>query len=750
MKKAQRTPCLLGVFVILALGAAAHADQEKSDPSVLTLERIFAGRDFATERFGPARWMSDGETYTTLEASAAFKGGRDIVRCRADAGKREILVSASKLVPEGASAPIAIQNYEWSPDGKRLLIFTNGQRVWRQNTRGDFWVYDLATGRLRKLGHGFDPASLMFAKISPDGTAAAYVVRNDIYAESLDTGDVRRLTWDGSETVVNGTSDWVNEEEFGIRDGFSWSPDGRAVAFWQFDTGSVPDFTMINNTDSLYPRTIVFKYPVPGERNSACRVGIVPASGGYPVWMRPPGDPRETYIPRMAWAGNSREVVFQHMNRLQNENAVMIGDAATGETRAVFADRDDAWVEVMDDFLWTGGGTSFLWLSERDGWNHVYRVARDGTSVELLTPGAYDVLSIDGLDEKGGWLYVTASPEDATKRFLYRVPLAGGSPERVGPAEQTGVHGYQIAPSGSWAFHTSSTLDTPPMTELVRLPKGDPVRMMAGNSALRAAVEGLQRSRVEFFKVAIGDGLEADGWMIKPPDFDPTQKYPLLVYIYGEPAGQTVQDRWGGNTYLWHLMLAQRGCVVASFDNRGTPAPRGRAWRKSVYRQIGILASADQAAAVRNALAERPYLDPGRVGVWGWSGGGSMTLNAMFRYPEIYKTGISVASVPNQRLYDTIYQERYMGLPKDNEDGYKNGSPITFADRLKGKLLIVHGTGDDNVHYQGFEMLVNALVAACKQFAMLSYPNRTHGISEGRGTTLHLYTAFTEFLRANL
>ncbi|MBM3312316.1 MAG: S9 family peptidase, partial [Candidatus Aminicenantes bacterium] len=234
------------------------------------------------------------------------------------------------------------------------------------------------------------------------------------------------------------------------------------------------------------------------------------------------------------------------------------------------------------------------------------------------------------------------------------------------------------------------------------------------------------------------------------PDFDPAKKYPLFVYVYGEPAGQTVQDRWGGNNYLWHLMLAQRGYIVASFDNRGTPAPRGRAWRKSIYRQIGILASADQAAAVRSAVARWPFIDPDRIGVWGWSGGGSMTLNALFRYPDLYKTGISVASVPNQRLYDTIYQERYMGLPKDNEEGFKNGSPVTFAGQLKGNLLVVHGTGDDNVHYQGFEMLVNELVANGKQFAMLSYPNRSHGISEGRGTTLHLYTAFTEFLREKL
>jgi len=355
------------------------------------------------------------------------------------------------------------------------------------------------------------------------------------------------------------------------------------------------------------------------------------------------------------------------------------------------------------------------------------------------------------VDEKGGWLYVTASPGAPTKRFVYRVPLDGkGKPERVGAAAQTGVHRYDISPSAKWAFHSYSSLDTPPVTELVRLPSGDSVRGLAGNAALKSKVQALARKPVEFFRLPIGEGVEVDGWRMLPPNFDPGKKYPLLVYVYGEPAGQTVQDSWGGNGYLWHLMLAQQGYIVASFDNRGTPAPRGRAWRKSIYRQIGILASADQAVATRAALAAWPYADPSRVGVWGWSGGGSMTLNAMFRYPDLYKTGVSVASVPVQRLYDTIYQERYMGLPQDNEEGYTNGSPITFAKNLKGHLLIVHGTGDDNVHYQGFEMLVNELVATGRVFSMMSYPNRSHGISEGRGTTMHLYSLFTRYLNEHL
>jgi dipeptidyl-peptidase-4 len=752
----MRRNLIVAALIGLALGSAVTAlpaspAQDKTPDSILTVERIYAGREFALERFGPARWMRDGDSYTTLEPSPETKGGSDLVLYDAPSGKRSVLVPAAKLVPPGADGPLAIEDYAWSPDGKVLIVFTNSQRVWRQNTRGDFWTYDLATGKLRQLGRDFEPSTLMFAKLSPDGRKAAYVVDHDIYAEDLATGRVTRLTYDGGPDVINGTADWVNEEEFNIRDGFRWSPDGTAVAFWRFDTRRVPVFTMINNTDALYPKTTSFKHPKPGQRNSAVRVGVVSAAGGYPVWMRTPGDPSETYIARMEWAGDSREVVLQHLNRLQNTLDVLIGDAATGEVRTVFTDTDEAWVEVMDDFVWLEGGKRLLWLSERDGWNHAYSVGRDGGGARLLTPGDYDVVGVAAVDEKAGWLYVTASPEDATKRFLFRVRLDGkGKPELVGPAGQGGAHRADISPSGRWAFHTYSRLDEPPVTELVRLPKGEAVRTLAANTELRAKVEALARKRAEFFKLDIGGGVRVDGWRILPPDFDPAKKYPLFVYVYGEPAGQTVQDGWGGNGYLWHLMLAQRGYIVASFDNRGTPAPRGRAWRKSVYRQIGILASADQAAAVRAAIAAWPFVDAGRVGVWGWSGGGSMTLNAMFHYPGLYKAGISVASVPDQLLYDTIYQERYMGLPKDNAEGYKNGSPITFAKDLQGRLLIVHGTGDDNVHYQGFERLVDELVANNKAFAMLSYPNRSHGIYEGKGTTLHLYTAFTRFLDENL
>ncbi len=725
--------------------------QEKKHDSLLNLERIFVTEEFTPEHFGPARWMKDGNSYTTVEKSETVKDGKDIILYSAVTGKREILVGASRLIPDGESAPLRVENYEWSGDGKLLLIFTNTQRVWRQNTRGDYWVLDLVSSKLQKLGVGFEPSMLMFAKLSPLGRRVAYVYKNNIYAEDIDSGRIAQLTRDGSATIINGTGDWVYEEEFSLRDGFHWSPDGRFIAFWQLDSSSIKDFYLINNTDSLYPQIIPIKYPKVGEANSACRIGLVNSFGGEVKWLNVPGDPRNNYIPWMDWARNSNEIILQRLNRLQNTNEVMLGNVLTGEVRTVFTDHDDAWVEVVNDLRWLAGGNFFTWLSERDGWNHVYLVSRSGGEVKPITPGSFDVISVEGIDEKGGWLYYLASPENPTQRYLFRIRLNGqGKAERISPQLQPGTHSYDISPSCQWAFHTYSTFDTPPTTALVSLPLHKAVQILADNRELRKKVNALQRKPTEFFRVDIGKGVLLDGWCIKPPDFDSNKSYPLFIHVYGEPAAQTVLDTWGGNTYLWHLMLAQQGYVIVSIDNRGTPAPRGREWRKCIYRQIGILASADQAATIKAILQQWSYLDPSRIGIWGWSGGGQMTLNAIFRYPDLYKTGIAVAFVSDQRLYDTIYQERYMGLPQDNEAGYKNGSPITFANQLKGNLLIVHGTGDDNVHYQSFERLVNELIANNKHFSMMVYPNRRHGISEGKNTTLHLYETLTLYLNQNL
>lgn len=738
----------------------ATAARASSDSSRLTLGRIFATREFAARGARSLRWTADGKGYTTLEPSATVPDAKDLVRYDAASGRRAIVVRAERLVVPGDSASIDIEDYQFSPDGRRLLVFTDAQRVWREYTRGNYWVLDVAGGAPRRLGGAAATSdSLMFAKFSPDGDRVAYVRANNLYVEDVATGAVTPLTTDGSRTIINGTFDWVYEEELSLRDGFRWSPDGTHIAYWQLDDSGVRDYLLLDTTDSLYSFTIPIQYPKAGTTNSAARVGVVSASGGATRWLAVPGDPRQHYIARLEWAASSNEVVLQQLDRRQHTLLVMLGDARTGAVRTVLTEHDSTWVDVVDDLRWLGGGSQFTWVSERDGWRRLYAVSRDGHAIRPLTTGAFDLQNPDaafgdpyvvGVDSAAGWIYFTASPDAPTQLYLYRARLDGrGSAQRVTPAGEPGTHTYSVAPGGKFAIHSYSTFTTPPVYELVRLPSHQVVRTLEDNAALRARLASLARGRVQFLRVPARDGTPLDAWVMTPPGFDSTRRYPVLFNVYGEPAAQTVLDAWNGD-YLWHLMLTQQGYVVASIDNRGTPAPRGRAWRRSIYGAVGVLASQDQADGAR-ALARRlPYADSTRFGVWGWSGGGSMTLNLMFRSPELYKVGMSVAPVSDERLYDTIYQERYMGLPQENPDGYRRGSPLTYAANLRGDLLVVHGTGDDNVHYQGTERLINALVAADRPFTMMAYPNRSHCICEGPGTRLHLYGLLTRYLESHL
>jgi dipeptidyl-peptidase-4 len=765
-RSAKRKECFPAARLIvfsIAVGLAApvgvQADERESAAKLIA--RTMFNPEYRVKTFHGGTWLGSGDAYLAIEPAAAG-GGSDIVRYQTATGARDILVAASRLIPAGEKTPLPVEDYAMSSDGHQVLIFTNSQTVWRQNTRGDYWVLDVKSGALRKLGGDAPASSLMFAKFSPDNMKVGYVRGNNVYAEELASGQITQLTRDGSDIVINGTSDWVSEEEFDIRDGFEWSPDSRAIAFWQFNTTGVGNYTLIYDLGAPrgeivtgipypntgpYPQILEYPYPLAGTKNSAVRVGVANASGGQVVWMQTAGDPHNFYIPQMGWADSSH-VLLQHMNRLQNKNEFLLADASSGVSQTVYVDEDRAWVDVNASVLWINKGREFLVLSERDGWRHLYRVARESARAELVTRGDFDVVSVDRVSPDEKWVYFIASPDNPTQRYLYRARLDGSTaPERITPSNKAGTHSYTISPNGEWAFHNFSSFNDPLTSEVVHLPDHRVMRNTADNSALTERVKPLSGGPTEFVKVDAGNGLMVDAWLMKPPNFDSAKKYALIVNVYSEPAGQTTADRWPS---MFDRALTSAGYLVASFDNQGTPAPRGREWRKVVYGNVGPLSSQQQAAAVQSLEKTHTYIDAKRVGVWGWSGGGTETLNLMFRYPEIYSVGVSVASVPDQRLYDSIYQERYMGLPQDSPKAYEQSSAINFAEGLRGDLMVMHGSGDDNVHFQGFELLVNKLISLGKQFGMRVYPGRTHGIFEGKGTSLDVYTNILGYFEAHL
>jgi len=696
------------------------------------------------------KWGADGNTYYRIESG-------EIIRYMLPANTRNTFVSLAELIPLGLSRSLNVRDFSFSEDQSKLLIYTNTRKVWRLDTRGDYWVLDLQTRSLKQIGKGRTESSLMFAKLSPDGLKAAYVSEQNLYVETLASGEITPLTTDGNRKLINGTFDWAYEEELACRDGFQWSPDSQHIAYWQIDANKIRDFYMINNTDSVYSRIIPVEYPKTGEHPSPAKIGVVNITSGITTWLDIPGDPRQNYLPRMEWH-SAKTLFVEQLNRKQNESRIFFCEATSGKTKLVYKNKDEAWIDVIGpwdnfyaldfrhQFKWINKRNEFLWFSEKDGWRHVYRISTDGSKETLVTHGDYDVMEIRYVDEKNNMLYFLAATTNATQKYLYKIKLDGkGKAVLISPSSLQGTHDYSISPSGIYAFHSFNNHYTRPVSEFISLANH---KALNETESIQNKLSASQTpSTVEFFKIKTEAGVEMDGWMAKPSGFDPAKKYPVLFFVYSEPAGAEVHDTYRvSNNPLFNGDLALEGYIYISVDNRGTPAPKGRDWRKSIYRKIGVLNIQDQAMAAKEIL-KWPWVDAERIAVWGWSGGGTATLNLMFQYPEIYKTGISIAAVASQLTYDNIYQERYMGLPQENQEDFIRGSPITHAKNLKGNLLYIHGTGDDNVHYANAEMLINELVKHNKQFQFMAYPNRSHSISEGEGTSEHLSTLYSSFLR---
>ena len=692
-------------------------------------------------------WAADGDSYYQIEKSG-------IVKYTLPSKTKTVVISNEDLAVNGGILPV--RRFYFSDDQSKVLIYTNTKKVWRLDTKGDYWLFDLDSKKLRQLGSRLPSSSLMFAKFSRDGKKVAYVSQNNLFMEDSDSGVMTQLTMDGTRKLINGTFDWAYEEEFACRDGFQWSPNGEYIAFWQVDATSIPDFNMINNTDSVYSTIVPVEYPTAGQDPSSVRVGIIRVSDGQRTWLSIPGDPRQHYIPRIEW-NSSSELYVHQLNRKQNEGTIYKCQIKDNNVQPIHKEKDEAWIDIYTPwedvyalefrhhFNWINGGKEFLWFSEKDGWRHLYRISKDGKET-LITKGNYDVIDLRFVNERENTVYFMASPTNATQKYLFKTRLDGkGKIEQISPATLEGTHAYSFSPTGKFALHTFNNHFTKPVAEFISLPDhqaADPIESI--QSKLSAA---RQSKKVEFFKIKTKEGVEMDGWMVKPNEFTPSKKYPVVFFVYTEPWGANVLDTYGvANNKLYAGDMAADGYIYISLDNRGTPSPKGRVWRKSIYRQVGRLNIKDQAMAAEEILKWN-YVDPDRIAVWGWSGGGAATLNLMFQYPQIYKTGIAVAAVVNQLTYDNLYQERYMGLPQENRNDFIAGSPMTYAKNLAGNLLYIHGTGDDNVHYSNAEMLINELVRYNKKFQFMAYPNRTHSISEGEGTTKHLRALYTNYLR---
>ncbi|HIC74798.1 MAG TPA: S9 family peptidase [Candidatus Marinimicrobia bacterium] len=626
----------------------------------------------------------------------------------------------------------------WLPDGSGYTVLEPDNVLQKQV----LVRYEMANGNRTVIDSSLKEENLKLENISPDGKRILYYEQGNLHVRDVRSNRTIQITEDGTEDVIsNGNA--------------VWSPDGKRIAYVQRDQSNVRLRPTLVPSDPTYPEVKSVRYARVGDTIASLRVGIVDATGGNTRWLSILAPAEGYYLGQVSWAENSDEVLVEKLSRGRDEREFLIADVRTGAINRIYHESDPAWVIASYrknmGLEWIRDGNAFIVLSEKDGWRHAYIYSRDGVKESLLTPGKFDIIERAKVDEGGGWFYYYASPDNATQKYLYRVRLDGTQePVRVTPLNQPGTHNYDFSPDCKWAFHTYSNFDTPPVTELVEMPEHRMVHILEDNHELRAKMETLVSHPTEFIQLDIGNNVVMDAWMMKPTDFDPSKKYPLFVYVYGEPHAQTVLDSWGTVHADFHRLIAELGYLVVSIDGRGTPAPKGAAWRRAIFPSLGPLSTEEQAAGVQELGRTRPYVDMSRVGIWGWSGGGSNTLNAMFRKPDVYHVGIAVAPKPQPHLYNAWFQEIFMRTIEENPEGYRQSAPINFAEGLKGNLLIIHGTGETNTHLEITEGLVDRLIELGKQFDYMTYPNRNHGFREGHGTAVHLRMLITRYLIEHL
>jgi dipeptidyl-peptidase 4 len=724
------------VVLCIILHSSSFGQAAKKE---FTVAEIYGSKKFAGKSLRTINWMEERGRTTGISYLRTDQKTHLTNVCYQDirSGTEKILADAATLVLNPGDPPFTISNYILSPDCSKIL-FTGTLPARRTKTGGDFYLYDLKNRSFRALTESSEePSNVQF---SPDGTKIGFVRSNNIVVMDLGTRKEIRLTGDGADHVFNGRFDWVYEEEFSIIDGWRWSPDGKRIAYWHLDENRVPQYTLWNYGPQ-HAESIETRYPLPGDPNSVVKIGIVSVETGKTVWVDA-GSDTDIFIPRVYWPPDGKSLFVERLNRAQNTLEMLSADPLTGSTKVLFTEKDTAWIEIEDDLTFLPSTRQFIWSSERNGYKHLYLYARDGTLVRQLTDGKWDVESVAGVDELNGRVYFTAATSSPLEKNLCSAGIDGSGIRQL--TGETGTHDIDFSADNRFFIDNYSTIVQPTQQRLCNS-DGTLIRVLEQNpmNELRDYPMG----ETKLFSFMTSDSVMLNCSMIKPPDCNPGKKYPVLFHIYGGPGSQTVEDKWGGSIYLWHQMLAQKGYIVVSVDNRGTGF-RGKAFKQIVYKNLGAWEVHDNIEAAKY-LASLPYVDRERIGIWGWSYGGYVTLLTMCRGAEYFKTGVAVAPVTHWMYYDDIYTERYMGTPKDNPDGYRNSSPITYASLLKGNLLIIHGTGDDNVHFQNTITMVDTLIKANKQFETAFYPGKDHSI-RGGVTREHLFTKITEFILKNL
>lgn len=711
------------VVCVLMIGSSFVCAQQ---PQPLTLQTLFASSELRPKTLSGVQWLPDGSAFSFIKAGELYKHDA--------ATGRETLVLAAANLPSKAS----IDDYHWSNNGKQLLLATNMRQIWRRSSEGQFFIYDLTTKKARALSGIAGPQRN--AKFSPDDSQVGFVRHHNLFVVDLASGVETQLTTDGSDDIINGQFDWVYEEEFGLADGWQWSPDSKKIAYWRLDQTRVHAYP-IENMMPLYPSVFWLKYPKAGEANALVQIGVLDLETRATKWMEL-GEETDIYIPRIQWTPNPALLAIQRLNRLQNKLDLMFADVQSGATRVVVKETDPCWVDVSDDLFFLKKKEQFIWTSERSGFLHAYLYDYNGRMLAQLTTGDWEISALQGFDEATGWLYFTGKRESAIEQHVYRVNIASNAIEHLSN-KRAGWHTPNLSPDFKHVIGTFTDARTPMQISL-RKSDATLVRWLEQNEALT------QRATVapQFVQVKTSDdGTLLNAWMMKPANFDSTKKYPVIVYTYGGPNAQDVVNRWGGHRYFWHQFMSEKGFIIFCIDGRGTGG-RGKKFENLVYGDLGKWSTHDQIEGAKY-LARLPYVDAKRIGIWGHSGGGYLTSLALTKGAPYFKAGIARAPVTDFRLYDSIWTERYMGLPQQNAAGYKSAAVMTYADRLQGRLLLVHGMADDNVHMQNTVQLQEALQAANKQFEVMYYHGRNHRISGGN-TDLHLHTLMTEFFMKNL